>query len=66
MIDLQERMDPITSTSSPMFEQMGWMALENVQDSYMTSRAEANRYVTEGLHEPAVGDMRIKWEIVTN
>ena len=32
----------------------------------MNSRAEENRYVTEGLHDPAVGDMRIKWEIVMN
>lgn len=66
MINLQEQIDPITSTSSPMFEQMGWMALENVQDSYLSSRTEANRYATDGLNDPAVGDMRIKWEIVTN
>ena len=43
---------------------MGWSALDQGQDGFLSSRAEANRYASEGLHDPVVGDMRIKWEIV--
>ena len=43
---------------------MGWSALDQGQDGFLSSRTEANRYASEGLHDPVVGDMRIKWEIV--
>ena len=40
--------------------------LENANDQYMSTRPEISRYESEGLHDPVVGDMRIKWEIITN
>lgn len=65
-IDLGEMMDPIQSTSSMHFEQAGYSTPENATDQYMIARPEANRYVSDDLQEPVIGDMRIKWEIVTN
>jgi hypothetical protein len=32
----------------------------------MIARPEANRYVSENIEDPVVGDIRIKWEIATN
>lgn len=48
------------------FEQAGYSTPENATDQYMIARPEANRYVSDNLQEPVIGDMRIKWEIVTN
>lgn len=48
------------------FEQAGYSTLENATDQYMTTRIEANRYQSDNLQEPVIGDMRIKWEIITN
>ena len=59
-------MDNIQSTSSMHFEQAGYSTVEQSQGNYMIARPEANRYVSDNIDDPVVGDIRIKWEIATN
>ena len=58
-------MDNIQSTSSMHFEQAGYSTVEQSRDNFMIARPEANRYVSESIDDPVVGDIRIKWEIAT-